>query len=141
VLLHKKEVYSLYYEKEKRKVITLLGVGVAFGLFVLLGAGFKFGFGELIKDMIFDDAVFTLICIILYPLGTYYNWRGVIDYATYSEPKTPADRYYTRAERDNYHYTNFMTRILHIGLAITLGWIPGLYKVYKQLSYLKKNQL
>lgn len=131
------------YQKELRKVQILLGIGVAFSLFVFFGASASIE-GNIFEGIIevFRQGDFYVFLITLfYPLGLFYNWRRMLGLATEKEPHTPADRYYTVSERNTYHSMQLSGRIMRFALVMTIGWIPGVFRAFKKLHYLKKNQL
>lgn len=125
-----------------KKVKILLVIGFLFTLFVFFGASKDVGdniFEGMIEVLSGGD-LYLLICTFLYPLGVVYNWRNMFGFASTSQYHEPADRYYTRMERTIFHNGNLMSRILMIGLAVSLGWIPGVYYAFKTLRYLKKQE-
>lgn len=126
----------MLFKKELRKVFILLGIGLALTLWLVIATMHKYG----LDSIRFTD-LFDMIIIILYPLGFFYNWRMMFGLATYTSEYVPPSRYYTVAERINFQYSNFTTRILWFALAFTLGWIPGIYIACRNLYYLKKNNV
>lgn len=111
-------------------------LGFVMACMIVVSAGMKSGWSNLgFRNFL------IFICLILYPLGIVYNFRNVWDSVLQREHHAPADRYYTRKERDIHDANNFITRIMKIGITCLFGWIPGVHKSYKYLQYLKREQL
>lgn len=123
------------YQKELKKVKILLGLGVVFTLFIFIGACRKAGIGEVLTGGDF----YILLCTLVYPLGVVYNWRNMFGYIVHRPDRTHPTRYYTRAERADFHYSNFIGFFIKCGFAIALGWLPGLYYAFRTLSDLKRQ--
>lgn len=120
------------YKIELFKVIFLLCVGASIASYVIFSVIFEVGFGA------FEGSdLFTILFVILYPLGLFYNFGSMMGFTTTTEHHGPADRYYTVEERNVYHSMNFSAMAIRFALVMTLGWIPGVFKAFKKLRYLK----
>lgn len=103
-------------------------------MYAIISVIIEHGFGALESS-----DIFTLMLPFFYPLGVFYNWRWMLGLSTYEEPREKATRYYTVSERNVYHSTNLSAKILRFSIVMTIGWIPGVFKAFKKLMYLKKS--
>jgi len=131
------------YQKELRKDRILLGIGVAFTLFIFFGASASVegNIFEGIMEVLRQGDFYVLVFTLFYPLGLFYNFRRMLGLATEEEPHTPAESYYTVKERNTYHSMQLSARIMRFAIIMTIGSIPGVFRAFYKLHYLKKNQL
>ncbi len=119
------------YQKEKRKIIISLTIGVVLALFSL--------FGALRAEELFTIKGLAIPFILVYPLGIAYSWRGFL-YATDSTPGYDPYSYFTRREQRN---GNGLAFLFKLWLVFSFGWIIGVFMAFFKLMRAKKleNQL
>lgn len=122
------------YQKEKRKVLILLGVGI------LLIIAFAI-YGKLsIRDFFAGpEEILIFIGLLCYPIGIVYGWREIFGF--YHNMRK-GDRL-THGGLDHVGYNSLMITAVWMGLAIAItflfGWIFGTWKAVKRLRALKNN--
>lgn len=123
------------YQKEKSKVLILLGIGIILLLAFLIWGGSKYHFG--LSDILNPEGIFLFIAIICYPIGIVYGSRSMFD--MYRRMRA-GDRI---GSFNNIGAITIATTIMWISIALTLtivfGWIIGVVKAYKTLKFLKNN--
>ncbi|MBS4178167.1 hypothetical protein [Lederbergia citrea] len=122
------------YNRELRKIKTLLIIGIILAVILTIFTFVKYGSFNPLEF----DSLITLLVVTLYPLGLTYGWREMFGFVGFVDPGTPADRYYTKKERIAYQENNLLAFGLRIGVVICFGWIIGVWNAYKTLRYLKK---
>ena len=125
---------KIRFEKEKKKMLILIGIGVILAILFLVYA-FK---NTNIYIRSFDlGSIFTIIAIVLYPLGIAYGWNSII--GLYKKIRG-ADRY---KPGWNVGSATVAITIMNISVAgavtICFGWILGIYKAVVTLIELKKK--
>ena len=114
------------YQKEKRKIIISLTIGVVLALFSLIGA---LKAGEL-----FTIGGLAVPIILVYPLGIAYSWRAFL-YAADSSPDYDPDSYFTRREQGS---ANGLVFFFKLWLVFCFGWIIGIFMAFFKLMNAKK---
>ncbi|MEK3799541.1 hypothetical protein MHI18_15180 [Peribacillus sp. FSL H8-0477] len=127
------------YAREKRKVFKLLGAGAVLAIIISLHILINYG-----TFPIFDSSTFIILGgAMLFPIGVVYGWRDWLNFLLSRRDvhHEPADRYYTRKERDMHHATNLSGGILFFAIKLTFltcfGWVFGVYKASRLLVQLK----
>lgn len=121
-------------EKEKKRMMILIGGGVILAILFLSYAFFNTDMDILSFDL---ESIFTIIAIMLYPLGIAYGWNSII--GVYRKIRG-ADKYKAGW---NVGATTVAITIMNIAVAgavtICFGWIFGVYNAVVTLRKLKKD--
>jgi len=121
-------------EKEKKKMMILIGVGVILAILFLVYAFMNTDVDIRSFDL---GSIFTIIAIVLYPLGIAYGWNSII--GLYKKIRG-ADRY---KPGWNVGSATVAITIMNIAVAgaitICFGWIFGVYEAVITLRKLKRD--
>jgi len=127
------------YQKEKRKILLLLGVGFVLLILFIFGVLNEYGLRGISDSMSDFGTWFIFLLIMCYPLGIVYGWRQMLGMTSFDNPETgPATRYYTVLERNIFKNSIIMSWVFKMGLLIAFGWIIGTYNALCKLRNLKK---
>jgi len=121
-------------EKEKKKMMILIGVGVILAILFLVYAFMNTDVDIRSFDL---GSIFTIIAIVLYPLGIAYGWNSII--GLYKKIRG-ADRY---KPGWNVGSATVAITIMNLTIALTVticfGWIFGVYEAVITLRKLKRD--
>jgi predicted Na+-dependent transporter len=121
------------FQKEKKKLLILLGIGVILAICFLI-----YAFNNVnMKNASFSmEDIIILIAIVLYPIGIVYGWRSM---ANLYKTIRGADKYKSGW---NVGSKTVAITILNISVAcaitICFGWIFGSYKAITTFMQLRK---
>lgn len=125
---------KIRFEKEKKKMLILIGVGVILAILFLAYAFLNTDMDIRSFDL---ESIFTIIAIMLYPLGIAYGWNSII--GLYRKIRG-ADKYEAGW---NVGSTTVAITIMNIAVAgaitICFGWILGVYNAVVTLRKLKRD--
>lgn len=123
------------YNKEKKKILTLLGVGVVLLILFLFYANSHATRGHLsIRDFTDFESVIVMVAIICYPMGIVYGGRDMLNVYTRMRSRDTVIRYgYGNL------FISMMWFAITAALVVCFGWLIGTYKALKGLYTLKKQ--
>ncbi|WP_078147493.1 hypothetical protein [Exiguobacterium sp. HVEsp1] len=114
------------YENEMKRIRGLLAIGGALLFAFIISFFMKYGLSGM--DVFLDPSSYVIFAVILlYPLGFVYNWRNVLGIIGSWNGYGSA-------------YARIMAFSLKFGVAIAVGWIPGLFRAYGVYKEYKKYE-